>query len=188
MQGTPAPAVDSFVIGRDLGRLVELRILLEQRHRRLVPRLMPQAIQLRNQPDAALATVGGQFPGIVAAQSRSVAQLGMRPELEAVIDLEHDDVDAQRLESLVDSLLESRNTRFAWRHQVHAPPKRGFGSRSSAITSHCIRSGDCQNQKRRDKEQEPSHVRSLPERAMVLPKRRWHRSVQGTRGVPGLSE
>ena len=59
---------------------------------------MTQAVELRDQPDSAVAAEGRQVTGVGPAQARSVAQLGMRLELESVIDLQHEDVDPQRLE------------------------------------------------------------------------------------------
>ena len=145
IQRAPAPAVNPLVVGGDFGRLVELRVLLEQRRRGLLPRLMTQAVELGDQPDSPIATKGGQVTGVVPAQARFLAQLGMRLELEPVIDLQHDDVDSQRLEPFLDSFFQDRNPVFAWRHQMHAPPEGVFGPSSAVIPRQCVSTGNRQD-------------------------------------------
>ena len=64
MERTPAPAVDSLVVGGHLGGLIELRVLLQQRGRVTGPRLVAQAVELRDQPDPPLAAEGRQLAGV----------------------------------------------------------------------------------------------------------------------------
>ena len=122
MERAPAPAVDPLVVLGHLGRLVELRVLREQRRCVAGPRLVAQAVEHGDEPDPSLAAEGGQIAGVGLAPAAAVAELGMRLELIPVVDLQHDGVDAERLETLVDGFLESGKLIASRRHQVHAAP------------------------------------------------------------------
>ena len=127
MERAPAPAIDSLVVGGDVGCLIKLRVLLQERRRVPGPRLMAQAIEHGDQPDSPLAAEGRQVAGVVLVHPSALAELGMRLVVEPVIDFEHHDVDPQGLHPLVDRALEERQVVPARGHQMDGAPGRVAG-------------------------------------------------------------
>jgi hypothetical protein len=96
VHGVPLAAVDPLVLREGAGREVELRVLREERPRLLRPRLVAEALELGDHPDALLAARRHEATGPRAGDHLlGEPQLGVRAELEAVVDLEDQDVHAE---------------------------------------------------------------------------------------------
>ena len=66
----PLAAVDVLVVLRNPRRLVELRVLREQRARLGAPGLMAEAVHQRNQADPVLAADSGKLPSLILLRPR----------------------------------------------------------------------------------------------------------------------
>ena len=99
VQGVPLAAVDALVLREGARSQVERGVLREQRPRVLGPRLVAEALELRDHPDAVLPAGRHEPPGPGAGHHLlRDPQLGVRAELEGVVDLEDEDVHPSRRE------------------------------------------------------------------------------------------
>lgn len=71
VQWTPTSAVNSGVVKGDVGSFVKLAVFEQQRESGFAPRLMPQAVELRDKPDFELTAKLGKGTSVVVTQRRA---------------------------------------------------------------------------------------------------------------------
>ncbi len=160
MRGAPHATIDPLVVCWHLRRLVELRVVREERIRVFRPRLVPQAIEQRNQPDAILPTRGGQFPSLRRRDAMTL-QFGARAELEAVVHFQNQHVETHGTQDIRDEPLSQGHFVGAGADQVHRPPRRVLLSPCLeplrvARRGRCVLSGGGSDHA--DEQGEPPHV------------------------------
>lgn len=98
----PFTAVDVGVVLRDVRGLVKLWVFFEQGEGVFCPGLMAETVEQGDEADAVFAGQFGKLSGVVGSEALFAGQLGMRGELEGVIDLQDKDVDLHRCEDFGD--------------------------------------------------------------------------------------
>ena len=86
MLRAPTAAVDVVVVRELAGRFVEFRVLDEQREGGFTPRLVAQALELRDQADAVVAADLDQRADAICRDGIVAAQFGVGREGVAVVD------------------------------------------------------------------------------------------------------
>ena len=120
VQRTVATAVDPLVVRVLPGRLIEFRVLLEESIRPFRPGLMPEAVDLRNELDPLLATGLCNRGNLILAGRARIRELGPRLEVESVVELEDECVDALLGQCAANERDERRHILLPGRAHVHA--------------------------------------------------------------------
>src|SRR5262245_57875097 len=96
---------------------------LQKRERVPRPRLVPEAVELGNEPDSTITAKRGQLTGVRLLQTRAITEFGMRLVVEPVVDLQNQDIDPHRLHCLVDRSFQQWEILSSRPHQVQCTPR-----------------------------------------------------------------
>lgn len=125
MQRTPARAVEVAVGLGDRRGLFEVRVFRKERRTRLPMALVSETVEERDESDLVLSAERGQLAGLLLPEDPFRAKLGMGLKLEAVVDLEDDDIDAHGDEGRLDGPFERASVGGAPDLHVNGAPELG---------------------------------------------------------------